>query len=54
VAVAVGNNYEATDIAPNAGHVKVGGTGSVAPYSPTVSLQSLRARNWGGGWNVRR
>jgi hypothetical protein len=54
VAVTVGNNHEATDIAPNAGHVKVGGTGSVAPYSPTASLQSLRARNWGGGWNVRR
>jgi hypothetical protein len=53
VAVAVGNNYEATDIAPNAGHIKVGGTGAVATYSPAAGLRPLRTREWGGRWSAQ-
>lgn len=54
VAVTVGNNFEPTDIAPNSGHVKVGGTGAVAAYSPAAGLRPLPVREWGGRWSVRR
>ena len=46
VAVTVGNNYEPTDIAPNSGHVKVGGAAAAASYNASATLQSLRARSW--------
>ena len=36
-AAIIGTNFEPTDIAPENGHLKVGGTGPVAPYRPSVS-----------------
>jgi len=53
VAVVVGNNIEATDIAPNSGHIKVGGTGAVAAYSPTPGIRPLRVGKWDGRWTVK-
>jgi len=53
VSVVVGNNLEATDIAPNAGHIKVGGTGAVAAYSPTPGIRPLRVGKWEGRWTVK-
>lgn len=53
VAVIVGNNFEATDLAPENGHLKVGGAGPVAPYRPGASLPSLRAPRV-GSWNASK
>lgn len=53
VAAIIGSVLEPTDLAPNSGHLKVGGTGSVAPYRPSAPLQSGRARNWGSHWTAR-
>jgi len=53
VSVVVGNNLEATDIAPNSGHIKVGGTGAVAAHSPTAGLRSLPVGKWGSHWNAQ-
>lgn len=47
VAVVVGNNLEPTDLAPNTGHIKVGGAGPVAPYQPSAGLRPLVRRHWG-------
>jgi hypothetical protein len=37
-AAIVGTNAEPTDIIPENGHLKVGGTGMVAPYRPHISV----------------
>lgn len=50
VAVVMGNTTEPTDLAPNEGHLKVGGTGPVAPNRPGVSALRAglqRSRVWG-------
>ena len=47
-AVIIGTNAEPTDITPNNGHLRVGGTGPVAPYRPAASIR----RTWGGTWAV--
>jgi hypothetical protein len=54
VAVVVGNNIGPTDLAPDTGHLKVGGTGAVAAYRPAAGLRSLPVGKWGGRWSVRR
>ena len=41
-AVIVGTLAEATDIAPNSGHLKVGGTGPVPPITGEVAAQGIR------------
>ena len=49
-AAIVGTTSEATDIIPEDGHLKVGGTGPVAPYQPGASAvrSGARARRvWG-------
>lgn len=51
VAVVVGNNVEPTDIGPNTGHIKVGGT-PVAPHRPSAGLRSLRAQRIEGRWKA--
>ncbi len=38
-AAVVGTRIEPTDIAPNGGHLKLGGTGPVAPYMPAASTR---------------
>ena len=53
VAVVIGNNIGPTDLAPNTGHLKVGGTGAVAAYSPTAGLRSLPVGKWGSHWNAQ-
>jgi hypothetical protein len=45
-AAIVGTFAEPTDIVPNNGHLKVGGTGPVAPYRPNVARLSA-PRSWG-------
>jgi hypothetical protein len=50
VAVVMGNTTEPTDLAPNDGHLKVGGAGPVAPNRPGVSALRAgpqRSRVWG-------
>ncbi len=47
-AVIIGTNAEPTDITPNDGHLRVGGTGPVAPYRPGAPARpaaSIR-RTW--------
>ncbi len=51
VAVIVGNFFEPTDLTPNNGHLKVGGT-PVAPYNPSTVLRSLRAKRTEGQWRA--
>ena len=49
VAVVMGNTTEPTDLAPNDGHLKVGGTGPVAPNRTGVAVRPVPrpgARRW--------
>jgi hypothetical protein len=41
----IGTGYEPNDIVPNTGHLKVGGTGPVAPYRPAV-VRAATPRGW--------
>lgn len=50
-AVIVGTLREPTDIAPNSGHLKVGGTGTAATVAKGMALQRVPA--WDrGGWEL--
>jgi hypothetical protein len=52
VAVVMGNATEATDLAPNDGHLTVGGTGPVAPNRAGVAVRPVPrrgARRWNRG-----
>jgi hypothetical protein len=53
VAVVMGNTTEPTDLAPNDGHLKVGGTGPVAPNRLGVSALRV-GRGRGRVWGTRR
>lgn len=48
-AVIIGTNAEPTDITPNDGHLRVGGTGPVAPYRPATALRGP-SRAWRSTW----
>ena len=45
-AAIIGTSAEPTDIVPNTGHLKVGGTGPVAPYRPNV-VRLAAPKVWG-------
>lgn len=48
-AVIIGTAAEPTDITPNNGHLRVGGTGPVAPYRPATALRGS-SRTWRNTW----
>jgi hypothetical protein len=50
-AVIVGTLKEATDIAPNSGHLKVGGTGTADTKAGTITTRRTNEqRRTGAGW----
>ena len=51
VAVVMGNTTEATDLAPNDGHLKVGGVGPVAPNRSTRAVVRPVPRPGARRWN---
>jgi hypothetical protein len=48
-AAIIGTAAEPTDLVPNNGHLRVGGTGPVAPYRPTAALRRT-TRTWRSTW----
>jgi hypothetical protein len=55
-AIIVGVPAEPTDVAPDSGHLHVGGTGNVAPYRPSMSAGPVprpEVSRWNRGWKAK-